>query len=185
MINESFFVGFDKTFVFFEEESENLYYFQENSIVVIIDKDEKEYIGKWRFNSKQNLLDIFIDNLKTKYTYKITSIKEDMINVVFQFKKNDEIIKKGKTLIVKNISSSGQEIALTKIDRIFISSLICLIVLILSIVLSFTPMLSKAGFLYSIFISIGITSLFYKRISIIGHGLSKKHGKKIKDLLFE
>lgn len=193
-MNEDYFTGFEKSYVFFDDENDMMISFGENGLAEISINDDF-YGGKWRFSKAKQLVEIFVPDLDFKVIYKMKIMKEDkekdesflMAKFVIKYNSPEKEDKKGSTTFVKSINDlkpSNGESSTSKIEKIITLSVFILLFLIILFISSFIPVISEAGIVYSSAIILTIQILLINKIKTIVSNQVAKYEESIKKMFY-
>lgn len=192
-MNEDFFTGFDKSYIFFDDENDFIISFYDNGVSEISIENEV-YVGKWRFSNVKKVLEIFVSELGFKIIYKINNIKDNkddgsvFLKSKFLIKYEDVNIdnKSGETFVVrslndlKNVSSKKS----FNLENVVVVSTFVLMFLFILFLVSMLPFFQNTGILYSAAIVLTIQILFIKKIKIIVSNVFLKYQDKINSVFY-
>ena len=193
-MNEDFFTGFDKKYLFFDGENDFLMSFLENGQCEVSLEDSL-YTGKWRYLKSKNLLEIYSEDGGFKIIYKLKILKEDKEdNSIYltgrYVVKYDDITleaKKGDTTIIRNINdlSEAEDKDISTFENRIVLGVFFIIFFILLFISSFLPFTEKTGLIYSGAIIIVLMILCINKIKKTIIDLLRKYKDAINDILFE
>jgi len=192
-MNEEFFTGFDKNYIFFDDDNNMMLSFN-SGVVLEASVGDDIYFGKWRFSKPKQLVEIFLPELEFKIIYKMKVAKENKekdetfisAKYVIKYEGSDKDDKKGETLIVKTVNNLeySTESNISKVEKIIIFSVFIGLFLILLLLSLLIPAVGEMGIIYVSAIILTLQILLINKIKKIVLKFVKKNEERINSLFY-
>jgi hypothetical protein len=186
MIKKNDFIGFENTLIVIDSDNENRMIFEENGVLGISTVEGDVYDGKWKLNSKGDLI-IGFNGIAIKYSEEKRVNKE--IHCIKKTKNGDKKRTSLKTMIVNN-KINKETVKDREGDYMIVAGfLFGLTYLFFFLIFHFSPFLNGMHIIQKILIVLLLEILlinnFKRLIEVIIIKLLSKYGKIINDNFFK
>lgn len=198
MLKKSDITGFEKEYLWVDQSTNSIYQFFSDETGIMVDGNDNQKEIKWEYVDDKNAIKIALDGQIFYYVFKDKGIN-NLYSVIFKSRDKtnnttlSKVAKQNEVKETKEESNENTELAKEKFqfskletsDKVFMSALIILTTIILTIVLKMAVFFSGLS-LITAFLLASLASLaIFVYLRDIIYFFSKKYKKEIEDIIFK
>lgn len=198
MLKKSDITGFEKEYLWVDQSTNSIYQFFSDDTGIMVDENDNQKEIKWEYIDEKNAIKIALDGQIFYYIFKDKGIN-NLYSVIFKSRDKtnnttlSKVAKQNEIKEIKESSNENTELAKEKFqfskletsDKVFMSALIIVTTIILTIVLKMAVFFSGLSIITAFLLASLASLAIFVYLRDIIYFFSKKYKKEIEDIIFK